>query len=219
VHALLRHLASTGFDGAPRALGRDERGRQILEYIPGDLVHSVGLLSLRDLGAVGALIRRFHDAVASFVAPPDAQWDVVIPPDTTELICHHDLAPWNLVTTGERLVFIDWDNAGPGSRMWDLAYAVHGFVGMAAGNDPAIDAARLVALVDGYRLDSADRQRLAPLLVERTQAMHDLLLEGHRVGRQPWARLYDEGHGQHWAAAATYLEENAFIWQRALDAS
>jgi hypothetical protein len=35
VEALLRHLADAGFDGAPRGLGRDEQGRQVLEYVPG----------------------------------------------------------------------------------------------------------------------------------------------------------------------------------------
>ena len=34
VEALLRHLEAAGFAGAPRTLGRDERGRQVLEYIP-----------------------------------------------------------------------------------------------------------------------------------------------------------------------------------------
>ncbi len=129
VDALLRHLDDVGFDGAPRTLGRDDQGRQILEFIPGEVVHLSGLLGERDLRRVGALIRGLHDASASFVPPADALWDVVIPPDRVDLVCHHDLAPWNLVRDGGRLVFIDWDNAGPGSRLWDLAYAATTFVG------------------------------------------------------------------------------------------
>ena len=34
-HALLRHLEKVGFDGAPRLLGVDEQGREVLGYIPG----------------------------------------------------------------------------------------------------------------------------------------------------------------------------------------
>jgi Phosphotransferase enzyme family len=218
VTSFLRHLRSVGFEGAPRALGRDEEGRQVLEFIPGDVWLSLPPMDHSELRKVGALIRRFHDAAASFVVPADATWDVVIPPDREELICHHDLAPWNLVRHGDRWVFIDWDNAGPGSRLWDLAYAAHGFVGLAAGNDAETDAARLVALVDGYELGRDDRLRLGPVLVARTRAMYDLLHDGFRTGRQPWARLFVEGHGDHWGPAADYVEANLATWHEVLAA-
>jgi Ser/Thr protein kinase RdoA (MazF antagonist) len=216
VDALLRHLHSEGFDGAPRPLGRDDQGRQVLEFIPGDVVHTQAPLNHQELKQVGELIRRFHDAVVTFVPPADTIWDVVIPPDRAELICHHDLAPWNLVSDGDRMAFIDWDNAGPGSRLWDLAYAAHGFVGMAAGNDAETDAARLVSLVDGYGLARDDRLRLVTLLVARTRAMYSLLHNGFLTGRQPWARLYEEGHGSHWGPAADYIEANMVTWEQAL---
>lgn len=35
VHAFLRHLADRGFTAAPRPLGRDDAGRQVLSYAPG----------------------------------------------------------------------------------------------------------------------------------------------------------------------------------------
>lgn len=38
VHAVLEHLASVGFDGAPRLLGTDEQGREVLSYLAGEVV-------------------------------------------------------------------------------------------------------------------------------------------------------------------------------------
>lgn len=38
VHAVLRHLEAVGFDGAPRVLGFDESGREMLTYMPGETV-------------------------------------------------------------------------------------------------------------------------------------------------------------------------------------
>ncbi len=35
VHALLNYLADAGLTGIPRVLGFDDRGREILEYLPG----------------------------------------------------------------------------------------------------------------------------------------------------------------------------------------
>ena len=37
VHALLAHLESVGFAGAPRFLGVDEAGREVLSYIDGEV--------------------------------------------------------------------------------------------------------------------------------------------------------------------------------------
>jgi hypothetical protein len=38
VHLLLRHLERVGFDRAPRALGFDARGREVLSFLPGETV-------------------------------------------------------------------------------------------------------------------------------------------------------------------------------------
>jgi Ser/Thr protein kinase RdoA (MazF antagonist) len=115
---------------------------------------------------VGSIIRAFHDAVETFVPPDDAIWNVLIAPERTEIICHHDLAPWNLVRTPSALTFIDWDGAGPGSRLWDLAYAAHGFVPL--GPDAMLSdeaaGARLAALVDGYSLELTERVALVDMI-------------------------------------------------------
>ena len=37
VHALLEHLADVGFDGAPRVEGFDDEGREVLEYVAGEI--------------------------------------------------------------------------------------------------------------------------------------------------------------------------------------
>lgn len=217
VDALLRHLNEVGYEGAPRSLGFDELGRHVLEYIEGDVLMPFApddpVASAR---RVGGLIRDFHDASAEFTPPADARWNVVIRPDSEDLVIHHDLAPWNLVRGCASWVFIDWDNAGPGSRLWDLAYAAHGFIPLGP-DTPAISAAqRLAALASGYRLDENGRSDLADLLVPRIMSMYDLLQEGHRSGAQPWARLWSEGHGRVWLANADYAQRHGTALREAL---
>jgi Ser/Thr protein kinase RdoA (MazF antagonist) len=176
-------------------------------------------LDTAGLRRVGQLIRHLHDAALSFAEPSGAAWDVVIPPDRRDLICHHDLAPWNLVRDGDRWVFIDWDGAGPGSRLWDLGYAATCFIPLVLDGDPGADGPRLRALADGYGLDTRQRRELPALMAAHTRGMYDLLRTGAQTGRQPWARLYAEGHGEHWRGAAEYIEGHLKHWTRALSGS
>ena len=224
VHALLAHLHEAGFHAAPRPLGLDERGREVVEFVPGTTMWperfaEVG--SRAQLARVGRMIRQFHDAVAGFTPPPDAVWQVVIPPEDDgggEIIAHHDLAPWNLVTDGASWTFIDWDSAGPGSRLWDFAYAMKAFVPLSAdlGWQRPDTAARVRILADAYRLDEEQRGRLAPMLARRSRAMYDLLAAGHENGTQPWARLWAEGHGEIWRRDTEYIAQHENDWLTAL---
>jgi hypothetical protein len=219
VHALLEHLHNVGFEAAPRPLGIDELGREVLSYVPGKVAWPAHFEIFDDeasLARVGALIRRFHDAVASFVPPPNGQWQSFVaaegPPET---ICHNDLGPWNLVVQGETWSFIDWDGAAPGSRLWDLAYAAHGFVPLSANPAFTRDDApqRLRTLVDGYGLDEAGRRALIPLLARRTRAMADALSRGSAPGIPPSAPLWDDGHRRAWLADTGYIlgRQDAFL--------
>jgi hypothetical protein len=69
VQSVLRHLEAVGFTGAPRVLGVDGAGREVLSFIEGE-VHLAApdapepRLSDPQLASAARLIRRFHDATA-----------------------------------------------------------------------------------------------------------------------------------------------------------
>lgn len=211
-------LAIRGVD-VPATLGRDERGRQIIEFIPGHLAMDVDPLTLAELARVGRMIRAIHDASEGFAPTEPVEWDVLIPAEGADpmhpLICHGDLAPWNLVV-GECWVFIDWDGAGPSTRLWDLAYAAQAFTLNNVSIDPMIAATRLAAFVDGYRADERIRDALPRALGDRAEAMHGLLKASSRSGREPWGSMYRDGHGEHWANATRYAKQHVRIWADAL---
>jgi len=190
--------------------------RQVLEYVQGPLAHELPAMTDGELARVGRLVRDLHDALASFFAPAGAHWEVAIPPDAEDVVCHHDLAPWNLVLGTDRWVFIDWDGAGPGSRHWDLAYAAQAFTPLQADGGPDQDAPRLRALVDGHGADRTQRQRLPALIEAHTRGMYDLLCDGAGTGRQPWARLHAEGQAQLWGSSADYVAAFSVVFTAAL---
>ena len=184
VHALLRYLEGVGFDGAPRTLGVDDQGREMLTYLPGDTVGDQDPWPAwvwRDstLIQVGGWLRRLHDATANFVAPADERWFIGGTMQPGLVVGHHDAAPYNAVMNGERLVgFCDWDMAAPSSREFDLANSAAWWVPL--GPRRAIEelgigfhdfdgqSRRLHLLLDAYGYD-ADRKAFGAVVVDRAR--------------------------------------------------
>lgn len=206
VHALLRHFERVGFDGAPRALGIDDEGHEILSHVEGD-VPSPGATPPGDevVFAVGELLRAAHDAQAGFIAPSDAEWQVLpgaVPGD--EVVCHNDPLGTNFVfRQGRPVALIDWELAAPGLRLADVAAAAAWWVPLRPDESAqryrlptTRRAERLRLLADGYGLDAADR--LAVLSTVRRVAVG--WYEAYRVlgaveRRAPWAARWDAGRG------------------------
>lgn len=132
IHALLRHVRQTGFDGVPEPLAFVPGGEERLGFIPGDVAFPpFPRWSLSDdaLASTVNLLRGFHDATVGFVIPPGAVWSTeMADPDGAasagggEVICHNDVCPENVVfTEGAAVALLDFDFAAPGSRVYDLA--------------------------------------------------------------------------------------------------
>jgi Ser/Thr protein kinase RdoA (MazF antagonist) len=214
VQSYLGALRSSGVD-VPQPLGRDEDGRHVVEYVEGVLALDQLPLGQDDLLRVGRMIRQIHDASETVVIPHPGGWKMLLQAEKPNLMCHNDLAPWNLIM-GDRWVFIDWDGAGPSTRLWDLAYAAQSF-GLLFDGQPVEDAAvRLRAVVDGYEADDELRKALPAAMAKRTAAMFNLLKSSHKTGFQPWADMYVDGHGEHWRGAAQYVACHQAAWKQAL---
>lgn len=207
-------LRAAGID-IPGVHGRDDQGRLVLDYVPGTMAIDVAPLPDAVVRRVGALVRSIHDASAPLGVPED--WsDGLLPAPHRELICHNDLATWNLVIDGGRLVFIDWDGAAPSSRLWDLAYAAIPFAHLFPGADVDASTRRLAAFLAGYDADEDLRAGLPEALEQRAQAMYDLLLSSHTAtGREPWATMFAEGHGDHWRDTARFIALHRSAWAAA----
>jgi hypothetical protein len=128
VHALLRHLEGAGFDGAPRVLGVDAQGREVLTYIPRHVPRAASpdVATDRALVEVGRLLRRYHDATSGFALPPGIGWrgsGADPDPGPGSVVCHNDLVPRNTVFRGRSPVaFLDFDLASPARPAWDVAH-------------------------------------------------------------------------------------------------
>lgn len=207
VRALLSHLERAGYPYAPRALGMDERGREVLSYLEGDVFsypQPACVWSEAALLTVARMLRAFHDAQAGFEPPPDAQWRFAPgAPTSGPLICHNDIAPYNTVFVGDQPVgFIDWDFAAPGPALWDLAHALWLYTPIT--DDPRVPRLdrprRLRLFCDAYGLDAAERPQVLPTIRRRQQVAYDTLRVWGGAGVPGFAAMWDDGHGAHVAA-------------------
>lgn len=145
VHSLLHHLEEVGFDGAPRVLGIDEQGREIVTFIEGHVPPDLATWSDGQLVRAAALIRHFHDATAGSALAGDE-----------EVVCHNDLSPCNTVfVKGMPSAFIDFDEAAPGPRSQDLGYAMWLFLDLGPeGADTRTQGQRMRMMCDAYGIGS-----------------------------------------------------------------
>jgi hypothetical protein len=172
---LLEHLERRGFVGAPRWLGTDSVGREILSFMPGDVPPELGAFSASQVSDAARLLRGFHDASLDFESL-----------GKYEVVCHGDASPCNCVfRNGIPYAFIDFDAAHPGYRRDDVGYAA--WLWLDIGNedlDPVHQGRRLGEFVAAY-----GAMDFAGAIAAVTDAQTELSARhGTRASTQEWAK-------------------------------
>ncbi|MCP1134398.1 aminoglycoside phosphotransferase family protein [Paenibacillus polysaccharolyticus] len=180
VHELLLHLEKECFHQAPRYLGMDEKGREMLSYLDGDVpgndypeIESY-MWSDESLIAVANLLRAYHDATVNFttVEQPDNLYpgigrdehsheSVDTNSEDSEVVCHNDFALYNIVfRQGLPQGIIDFDLACPGPRMWDIAYTLYTCVPLANFSPKLEEQGKSVASYDSEKHANVRKKRI-----------------------------------------------------------
>lgn len=233
VHELLKHLEIQGFMGAPRFLGVDESGREILTFIPGDVAGNdypelePWMWSDETLVSLARLLRHFHNTTQSFTTNSEDKWQLSYANDAEhEVICHNDAAFYNVVfQKGEPVALIDFDMAGPGPRMWDIAYTLYTSVPLAsfAPNHSSVTTVE-------YKSDlhAAERRRrihlffksygipvpneLCQWIIQRLTKLCDTLRNGAADGNPAFQKMVDEGHLMHYEDEIRFVTDHFEDW-------
>ena len=232
VHAVLRHLESVGFDGAPRLHGTDEKGREIVSFIEGEVAARPWPAWVGDLErgrSVARLLRRLDDAMLGFGLPfgsgagprPAGSPEPVGPPP--EFIGHRDITPENTVFRDrEAFALIDFDLARPSSRVDEVANLLQWWGGWQApgDRDPAFDgvdvARRARDLVDAYGLSGEERQWIVPVSISvADRSWYSMRERAERLGGG-WRRMWDEGVGDSIRRRGAWLRADAGLLAGAL---
>ncbi|MEV4556623.1 phosphotransferase [Kitasatospora sp. NPDC049285] len=222
VHGLLTHLRARGFTAAPAFHGLTEDGREILDFLPGEVSNyppTPAAASRTALLTAARLLRAYHDATLGYTADG---W--MLPArEPVEVVCHGDFAPHNCVLDGERVVgVIDFDTAHPGPRLWDVAYAVYRWAPTTApGNadgfgTPVEQARRVREFCDAYGLDPADRAALVDAVADRLHALVDFMHAEAAAGNAAFASHLADGHHLMYLADAAYVRRERALFEAEL---
>ena len=221
VHDLLRHLEQSGFDGAPRVLGVDDRGREILTFHSGPmLIDRFDLLASDEgYGRYARLAAAFHHASASFECPVDATWSPVArDPAGGAHILHGDLGPWNVVAGDDRWVIIDWDGVSLGRLEWEIAYILQVSVPLfpGLGLDDAEIVRRINVFAAAYGMSSQLLDTVFDVVEDRCRATLELIETRAAAGDPSFVRMADQGHAALWSAAVAHVPDALPRWRSLL---
>ena len=202
VHRLLEHLAPLGI--APVVHGVDGRGREVLSYLEGEVGHPPPAAWLRSdevLVAVARMVRRLHDASVGLAGVLVEGWQFpAISP--VEVICHNDLAPYNMVfRDGVPVGVFDFDGARPGPRWWDVAYTAYCLVPFSPEFGEVEDQRRRAGLFcEAYGLPV---EGIGRWVLARLEDMVAMIRE-----RPEFRRQREEGHEAYYLGHVEYVREN-----------
>jgi len=156
-HAVLKLLEEKEFGHAPRFLGIDEKGREILTFIKGKVHHGEMNWTDAQLIKVVQMLKDFHDATAGSELT-----------EGSEVVCHNDMAPWNTIVENDvPIAFIDFDDVSPGNRADDLAYMIWTFLELGSEVSGSVQAKRIQTISEGYGF--SDRRKLIDAVLEQQE--------------------------------------------------
>lgn len=219
VHILLNHLESVGFLAAPKSFGFDGRGNEVLSFVPGETANfplEGAVASSQALTSAAQLLRSYHDASARLVNAMDVttlHWmlNVVEP---VEVICHGDFAPYNVSLAGKSVVGVfDFDTAHPGSRIWDVSYAIYTWAPFKTHTDDALgdlitQAQRAKLFCDAYDLPIDLRRCLVRTMITRLKALLEFMHTEAEKGNQAFIDNINQGHHLAYLSDINYLKDN-----------
>lgn len=233
VQAVLDHLQQQGFDGAPRYLGRDSAGRDVLSFVEGEVATRPWPEWVSDperIMSVGRLARAYDDAVVSMGVPEWARAlrrpDPLGTPESIagepELVGHVDITPENVVfRDGSAFALIDFDLIRPATRAEEVCNMLQWWAPWMPPEDreeallTADAIGRGALLVDAYGLEARDRSRLVDVALNMAERSWHLMKWRSESLGGGWRRMWDEGVGEKILRRAQWIRDN----RRELEAS
>ncbi|WP_157950079.1 aminoglycoside phosphotransferase family protein [Vallitalea okinawensis] len=217
IHLFLRYLHSQGFDKAPFPFGIDKVGIEKISYLKGNVYNELlpeDAKSDEALISLSILMKQFHDIGEEYAKKLTGKEKWMLPPRSpNETMCHGDLAPYNIVMEGKKVIgIIDFDTLHPGPRMWDIAYSLYRWIPLMSPDNPENFGSeedkhrRLSLFINTYGLDSIDNQEIIQWVVQRLEYLVSFMEREATSGNITFKKHIENGHLEQYQRDLKYLE-------------
>lgn len=214
VHKFLDFMHNNGADFVPMPYGI-EKGHEILSYIHGDVFNDpLPDIFYDDSMIVSSalLLKKFHEISKNFIPfiTKDCKW-MLEPMSPIEVICHGDYAPYNVVIVNDTVkAIIDFDTIHPGSKLWDVSYAIYRWIPFIDGSDDDFeDYLRKIRLfLDVYGISYDYRKEVIKVMIKRLKALTDYMQREAKAGNIDFQRNINDGHLKKYFDDIVYLKKN-----------
>ena len=218
IHCFLQFLHENGVNFVPEPYSINEK-EEIISFVSGEVFnYPLPQKFLKDSMLISAaqLLLKFHNYSTKYISRLSNNENWMLPIlSPIEVMCHGDFAPYN-VTIVNNLAFgiIDFDTLHPGSRMWDIAYAIYRWIPFESPSNSDYcenlkeQIRKTKLFLDTYGLELEIRNSFVEVLIKRLEALVGFMTYEASNGNEDFKLNIEEGHLQKYLKDIEYLKEN-----------
>ena len=218
-HEFLKYLYECGFEQVPFPKGFILDQREILTFVDGEVFNEELPQAVKSdtvLIEFAKLIRRYHDLGAEYVERLTGDENWMLPIQTEiETMCHGDLAPYNTAILESSIVgLIDFDTLHPGSRLWDISYALYRWIPLMSEDNPEsfgseLDKSRRIEkFIEAYGTDIVDWDNVFNCVIGRLEFLVDFMKQEAVNGDETFEQHIEDGHIKGYIEDIKYIKKN-----------
>ena len=221
VHDFLDFMQQTGFTRLPKPVSINEN-EEVLSFVPGQVFDDPlpdFFQSEATITSAARLLRDFHAVGQAYLSHLTGNERWMLPAQNLagppEVMCHGDFAPYNVTIQNQQAwSLIDFDTLQPGSRLWDVTYAVYRWTRLMALD--ATGFAQACLFLETYGLANAQRAHFTEALVTRLEALCAFMENQAAAGNTAFQQHIKAGHLQKYQTDIALLQANAARINQAL---
>lgn len=218
VHDFLGYLNKKGIDFVPIPYEINDK-YEIVSFIEGEVYnYPLPLMFHDDLMIVSAavLLKKYHNVSEQYLSQLNGKEEWMLPTLTPiEVICHGDFAPYNIVINNNQAnAIIDFDTIHPGSKMWDISYAIYRFVPLINPQSKESFGTfeekirRVKLFLDTYNVSKSMRDEFVDTLIFRLESLVKYIENEAKNGNDDFQGNIDNGHLVQYLDDIKYLKVN-----------